>query len=60
MAWSCWGLLVAAAAWLPAADALHNNLSLTPVMGFNNWDEMPLHYKPWAAGFNESEVKRVG
>ena len=54
MAWSCWGLLVAAAAWLPAADALHNNLSLTPVMGFNNWDEMPLHYKPWAAGFNES------
>lgn len=56
-----WGVLMVAACSLPsAADALHNNLSLTPVMGFNNWDEMPLHYKPWIGGFNESEVKRVG
>jgi hypothetical protein len=105
---------------LPPASGLHNNLSLTPAMGFNNcallpaataaaaaasmhqqpshlsqWhlllllldsdtppisarrqrrrdlaacllaalvcagDEMPLHYPPWAHGFNESEVKRV-
>ena len=51
---------VAACSLSSAANALHNNLSLTPVMGFNNWDEMPLHYKPWIGGFNESEVKRVG
>jgi len=27
----------------PWRAALHNNVSLVPAMGFNNWDEMPLH-----------------
>ena len=43
---------------LAAADvvgALDNNLSLVPAMGFNNWDEMPLKYKPWLGGTSFAE-----
>jgi hypothetical protein len=53
-------LLLLLLATADVVGALDNNLSLVPAMGFNNWDEMPLKYKPWLGGFNESEVKRVG
>lgn len=36
--------------------ALNNGEARTPPMGFNDWNELARHYRPWSGGLNESLI----